>query len=282
MDATGHPFLGGCLDEIRLDIEKLIGSVPDYDSVEEYASHGPGTSLGPMYKEGKVTSYYKWSNLPYTVTAGALPLAKKAILADPRWIGALDYWYRHRCGNMFAPIDMDDFWSRIFKVVDGSRITTVPKTGLTDRTIAIEPLMNVFLQLGVNRYFTRRLKKLWKYDLTDQTVNQRLAMIGALHGIYATLDLKAASDTIALMLCQLLLPPAWYDLLLDLRSPKGVLDGLIGTFEKISSMGNGFTFALESIIFGAITRHAMRRSGNRGITSVYGDDLIVPTEVAPG
>lgn len=281
MDSTFHPIFGGCVEEIRSDIEKLIGALPDYGRVEERASHGPGVSLGPLYKGGKCTTYYKWSNLPYTVTKGALNAAKQAILADPRWIGALDHWYRKRCNNYYAPIDVDDFWLRILSVVDGSRITTVPKSARTDRTIAIEPLLNVYLQLGVDRVFKSRLKKRWKYDLSTQKVNRDLAKEGAAVGNYATIDLSAASDTISLKICEILLPPAWYDFLCDIRSPKGVLDGYKGSFEKISSMGNGFTFALESLIFGAIVRHVMRRRKNHGKTAVYGDDLIVPTCVAP-
>lgn len=280
LDCTFHPIFGGCIDEIRTDIEELLGAFPPISRVEEDAVHGPGVSLGPLYKEGKSTSYYKWANLPYSVTKAALPLAKETILSDPRWIGALDYWYRARCGNLYAPIDTEDFWSRIFRVVDGSRITTVPKNGLTDRTIAIEPVLNVYLQLGVDKFLKRRLKKRWNYDLSSQEKNQRLAQLGALDGSYATLDLKAASDTISLKICEMLLPPAWYGLLLDLRSPKGVLEGLKGSFEKISSMGNGFTFALETLLFGAIVRHVMRRLVEPGETSVYGDDIVVPTRAA--
>lgn len=282
MDATGHRILGDCIAEMREDIEKLLDALPDIDSVEEYATHGPGTSLGPEYKHGKSTSYYKWSTLPYSVTRDAAPYAKRIICSDERWMRALENWYRSRCGNPNLPIDMKDFWSRVLTIVDGSRITTVPKNGLTDRTIAIEPLLNVFLQLGVDKVMKKRLKKLWNIDLTDQTVNQVLAELGSLCGDLATLDLKAASDTISLKICELLLPPAWYNLLLDLRSPKGVLQGKKGSFSKMSSMGNGFTFALESIIFAAIVRHVLRRLRIKDEMSVYGDDLIVPKRAVEG
>lgn len=290
LNETLHPLYGGILQELREDIERLIGPSPDLHSVEVDACHGPGTSLSDSYTMGRSTNYYKWANLPYTVTEAAVPLAKRAIANDPRWIGALMHWYRTRCKpstvpdhychrdtSMFVPIDMEDFWSRILKVVDGSRITTVPKSALTDRTIAIEPVLNVYLQLGVDAIFKRRLKSRWGYDLTKQDVNQDLAFEGSKNGTYATIDLKAASDTISLKVCEMLLPAAWFDLLLTLRSPKGALLGRVASFSKISSMGNGFTFALESLIFGALTRAAMRRTGTTGNSAVYGDDIIVPT-----
>jgi hypothetical protein len=280
MDSTNHSIFCGCLDEIRRDIENLIGSVPDIDSVKEHATHGPGVSLGPEYKGGRCTSYFKWSTLPYSVTSEALPLAQELIESDPRWYGALDHWYRVRCGNLYRPIDLSDFWSRVFSVKNSSRITTVPKSGLTDRTIAIEPLMNVMLQLGVDKYFKKRLKACWGYDLTSQLLNQQLAELGAREGSYATLDLKAASDTVSLKICELLLPPLWFDLLCTLRCRKGMLDGVEGSFDKISSMGNGFTFALESLVFGALVRHVQRRLGDQRVTAVFGDDLVVPVESA--
>jgi hypothetical protein len=46
-------------------------------------------------------------------------------------------------------------------------------------------------------------------------------------------------------------------------------------YEKISSMGNGATFELETAIFWAIS------SSVAGDSVVYGDDIIVPTEHAP-
>jgi len=281
MDKTFHPILGGSLQSMRDDIESLLGAEPNIERVEASAFHGPGTSLGPLFKNGETTSYFKWRSLPYSVTKSALPYARSIIESDPRWIGALDDWYRNRCGNRFQPVDMKDFWSRIFTIVDANRITTVPKSAIIDRTIAIEPLMNVFLQLGVDRVIRTALKQQWGIDLNDQEVNQHLAKLGAMFGSYATIDLSAASDTISLKICELLLPPAWYNLLLDLRSAKGLLKGVKRTYDKMSSMGNGFTFALETVIFAAVSRHVLRRIKSKRELAVYGDDIVIDSAAAP-
>jgi hypothetical protein len=274
-----HPDFLGVIEEIRSDILGLLGAVPNINSVNYNAKHGPGVAVGDQYPGGMSTEYFKWATLPYTVTDLALPYAKSAILDDPRWIGALDDWYRREENiPLGMPINMTHFWSRVTKVVEGSRITTVPKSIDIDRTIAIEPLLNVFLQLGVGTVIERRLKTRWGYDLHDQGMNQDLSKEASITNEMATIDLQGASDSIALLLCALLLPPAWYDLLFDLRSPIGELDGESITFEKISSMGNGYTFALETVIFGALVRCAMRRTGSRNMKSaVYGDDIILPT-----
>lgn len=273
-----HDRFLNVLEELRHDIKKVIGERPPVD-VFDKSKHGPGASVESDSRTGSVTEFFKFRDLPYYVTSHALPYAKAVISSDERWMGALDEWYRLRCNNLYGPIDLEDFWSRVLHVHDMSRITTVPKSFEIDRTIAIEPRLNVFLQLGVDRYLRRQINSLWGYDLNDQEMNQLLAYLGSRYGGLSTLDLTGASDTVALMCCELLLPPEWFGLLLDLRCPAGYLpDDVPVVFEKISSMGNGFTFALESLIFGAISRCAIRRTKSSGPSCVYGDDIVVPSE----
>lgn len=272
-----HPDFLGCIEEIRSDISNLLGKAPTYESIVVHAKHGPGVSLGDQYRGGKVTCYFKYSELPYTVTRGTSDLARYAILSDPRWIGALDNWYRVKNSIPFTePISVEDFWSQVFKFVDGNRNTSVPKTAEIDRFIAIEPVLNVFFQLGVDTILKYHLKFKWGYDLYSQRRNQELALEGSTSNDLVTLDLKGASETVTLKICELYLPMDWYNLLFDLRSPKGNIKGEEITYEKISSMGNGYTFSLESLIFAALVRCAIRRTKSRKVTAVYGDDLIVP------
>lgn len=273
-----HDDYKNVLDEMRYEIKKVIGEQPPVD-VFDKSKHGPGASVESDSRKGEVTSYFKYRDLPYYVTSHALPYARAVISSDERWIGALDEWYRIRCNNLYGPIDLEDFWSKVLHVHNTSRITTVPKSFEIDRTIAIEPRLNVFLQLAIDRFFRKQINRLWGYDLNDQEPNQILAYIGSKFGGLCTLDLAGASDTIALKCCEMLLPPAWLDLLLDLRCPAGFLPGDVPVvFEKISSMGNGFTFALETLIFGAIVRCAIRRTKASGPSCVYGDDIVVPSE----
>jgi len=59
-----------------------------------------------------------------------------------------------------------------------------------------------------------------------------------------------------------------------------VIDGEEHVNEMFSSMGNGFTFELESLLFWAIVKTTCYLTGTRGIVSVYGDDIICPTEAS--
>lgn len=277
-----HPDFLGVIEEIQRDVCELLGEEPNLGDVIEHATHGPGVSLSRSYRDGKTTSYYKWSTLPYSLTSGALPLAKTAICTDPQWVGALDDWYRRTTSvPLGKPIDLDHFWSTVLQLVDGSRTTTVPKSYDTDRTIAIEPVLNVYFQLGVDRLIRKRLVRKWGFDLNTQERNQILAKEASITNELVTVDLSMASDLISLKICELFLPPAWYDLLCSLRCPETDVDGVALPLAKMSSMGNGFTFALESLIFSALVRCSIRRTKSERKCAVFGDDIIVPVTAYP-
>lgn len=259
-------------------LQKLLGdSLPGWGQLSLSSRHGPGSSLG--MRCGQTDIYYKYSEWPYTVTHDAFRFARFAIETDPRWFGALQNSYRERMGiPMHFPLDMKRFWTDVFTVVDGNRIEFVPKNARTERSIAIEPTLNLYLQLGVDGFIRRRLKR-WGVDLDSQLKNQQLAWRGSVAGNLATIDLEGASDSVSLKLCELLLPGPWYDYLVAIRSPKGVMGNEIINYEKISSMGNGYTFVLESALFTALV-YAVARADHIAFGglefSVYGDDIIIP------
>jgi len=160
----------------------------------------------------------------------------------------------------------------------GNRVVTVPKDATTNRVIAIEPGINLWFQKSLGEMIGRRLRRVG-IDLRDQTKNQRFAKKGSKDSSVATVDLSSASDSIAYSVVEALLPPRWFTLLDTCRSQYGSLNGRVAKWEKFSSMGNGFTFQLESLIFYAITyccAEFLRSDTN--CVSVYGDDIIVPTD----
>jgi hypothetical protein len=211
----------------------------------------------------------KMLKLPITVTRRALPWYRLQKEFDPRWFEALSGVY---------PDGPFSLVPTLFKVVDGNRVTTVPKDSSTDRVIAVEPRANIFLQKGVGNFIRGRLRK-FGIDLSKQEINQFWAEMAQSLDL-STLDLSSASDTIAKELVFELLPIDWAVYLDDIRSPFGTLpDGSKIKYEKFSSMGNGFTFELESLIFFALcesTQDLFRSQDDWRLTSVYGDDIIIP------
>lgn len=171
----------------------------------------------------------------------------------------------------------------------GNRFTTVPKDAVKHRGIAVEPSLNVYYQLALGSHMKRRLKQ-FGIDLKNgQEVHRQVACQASRDGSLCTIDLSSASDTISLNLVKLLLPEDWFQLLDALRCSHTF--GLKGKrwlrLEKFSSMGNGFTFELESLIFAALVSEACSSqvpgTGAWGEdVYVYGDDIICPTECYDG
>jgi hypothetical protein len=158
-----------------------------------------------------------------------------------------------------------------------NRVEVVPKNWKTGRTIACEPEGNLPLQLALDGYIKKRLRRKLGIDLSDQSRNQNLAKEGALTQRFATIDLSMASDTLSLNTARWLIPSEWYKYLKDTRSPVGRLsDGTLVPYAKLSSMGNGFTFSIETLIFSSLCKAV----GSRDF-SVYGDDIIIETELVP-
>lgn len=169
--------------------------------------------------------------------------------------------------------------SQIIEPTETSQMFTVPKNSDIDRVAAKEPAGNMLLQRSVGMHIRSRLRR-FGIDLRDQTRNQQLSRRAVDLGL-ATVDLSAASDSISRQLVIHCLPFEWYWLLDDLRVHGVLIDGKSHNFEMFSSMGNGFTFELESLLFYAICRVGLRLSGLKGIVSVYGDDIIVPSRFVP-
>jgi len=163
------------------------------------------------------------------------------------------------------------------RVVDSAVLFTVPKNADIDRCACKEPDINMFLQKGVGRHIRRRLLRFGQ-NLNDQSVNRNLARLGSLNGDLATLDLSSASDTVTSVVVEALLPREWYLYLDDIRSHNVNVDGETIRTWMFSSMGNGFTFELESLIFWALMKSVSYFRGYPGVVSVYGDDIIVPSE----
>jgi hypothetical protein len=259
--ALNEPAAHKILLRAKTKVLRLLGRTPDLQQVFEHSSFSHGASAHHKRTSGEAP--FKYALAYPEVTPQALPLLDSFIQRVPLW--------RENVKG--------------YTLCEFNRVTTVPKDATIDRPIACEPTLNMYAQKGVGAIF-RRLLKSRGVDLNDQTVNQRLAFLGSLTGRLATVDLSAASDSISIEIVKLLLPEAWYDLLLLLRCDKGLLpSGEFIVYNKISSMGNGFTFELESLLFWAITQACedsiSEHTGGTHRCSVYGDDIICRTETVP-
>lgn len=246
-------------------IKKALGKF-DWGKLQTACAFSSGSSTRVPRKRGNAV--FKLDGRPH-VTINCRDLAVHFMWANEFW--------RQYCQDKFGRESDPYTW---VELVPGSRFETVPKDSTTDRPICIEPDLNMFFQKGIGTMIRQSLARVG-INLNSQTRNQSLARLGSITGELATIDLKSASDSVSLWICELLLPEDWYQAILITRSEYVKVGNHYQRLEKVSSMGNGFTFELESLIFWAISRSVCKQNElSIEHLSVYGDDIIVPTAAA--
>jgi hypothetical protein len=260
-------------DELYGEFKKLLYSLfyPHSDSTIEMhhvlseARNGPGSAVGSFGSD----SYTKlFASRGGTTSMSLFQYFKYFFSHDCRWTDAENL----RSASFGDP-----------ELVEGSKISFVPKNREIMRSICSEPSLNMFYQLGLGSVLEQRLKAFTGIDLAVQPDrNRELALQGSVDGSFATIDLASASDTISLNLLADCLPRGIYALLCKLRCKKTAFDGQFIDLHMVSTMGNGFTFPLMTSIFacallavyrvyGIPVDHPFRSRGNYG---VFGDDIV--------
>jgi hypothetical protein len=242
----------------RRKIALLLGDVPRLSDLRPRFGPGASTKVTKRMASWK----RKLSEVP-ACSEDLLPLARLCL-------EEMQGWFLSHDGPDSVQVDLE---------IHPGKLAFVPKSFKTFRSIVVEPQLNSMFQLGIGSYIGRRLRRVG-VDIRDQTKNKSLAQLGSLTGDLATLDLSSASDTVALELIAELLPVDWFSFLKYFRTGKVQYKGEVIKLEKFSSMGNGFTFPLETLVFWALARSvvdAHPEGGEDATVSVYGDDIIVPT-----
>lgn len=258
------------LHHVRRKIASLLGPFSVF-KIEPGFGWGPGATDDVRRRAAFVDT--KMCELPISCTRSALPLFSSVVRNDLHWSCRL---LNISVEDLMGPFS---FLDGIFSITDCCVIELVPKNAKTHRVIAKEPRANGFLQKGVGSYIRQRLKR-EGIDLDDQSANQRGAYFALRDGL-ATLDLRAASDTMSLEVVYDLLPIDWAMCLDDIRSKRALLpSGEKLLLEKISSMGNGFTFELETLVFYCIADVCHKMLGLSTKTLVYGDDIVCSKKAA--
>lgn len=264
---SGYP--AGVEHVITRARRKLIRVLKSYDLNEHMQACRWGPGSDALNKRPYVSNYHKFKSL--------LAGTKSVVPFVTHYLASNNIWATWLCSSSVeGPI------SPLMKFLPGNGSLTVPKSAKTNRFICIEPGANVFLQLGLGSIFRRRLRRAG-IDLNSQELNRMLALEGSESNLWATIDLSSASDTIARRLVRLLFSgdpvlEEWYRIMEALRSPFTNY----GTNKspdmrlnhKFSSMGNGFTFELETLIFWALSSSSAEAAGGE-CAAVYGDDIIV-------
>jgi len=223
-------------------------------------------SLIGGFSGGASTSRARTESHPASKYLGKAHVTARALEVFSSILDEIPGWDTDRCD--FKP-----------EIVSGNAMFTVPKKTDIDRVACKEPDINMWLQKGIGTHIRGCLRRIG-INLNDQSINRSLARHGSFTGELATFDLSSASDSVTTGLCALLLPECWFTLLDSVRSPVTMIGDEAHRNHMFSSMGNGFTFELESLLFYVLTRAICYFRGVSGVVSIYGDDIICPTGIA--
>jgi hypothetical protein len=235
----------------------------DLDFLQRHIGVGPGMNVGAEDSN----FYQKLFDSQLTSTSGDLiALYRAAVCGSDTWAEAEMHRF-HRFG---------------FRNVCESTLFYVPKNRGISRTAATEPTVNMAIQKAIGMFLEQCLWRHFKISLRFQPGrNQEMARLGSLIGTLCTIDLVSASDMVGLALCERFLARSGLNAWLKrARSPRCRLpDGTLVELNMMSTMGNGYTFPLQTIIFASAVKAVYSVEGlpfdsERLNYGVFGDDIV--------
>lgn len=232
----------------RRKISDILGDAPTFDDLRPSFGKGATASC-----KQKTSARWKLASIP-SITNSMVPYLETIISQNTR------YFMHHKCVTVVP-----------------SELLFVPKNYKTSRSISEDPTLAVSYQRSIGSIMKRKLLSSG-INLFDQNINKQRAQQASTDpsGSVVTLDLERASDSIAYKLVEELLPWDWFLCLEAFRSSHIKYNKDVFVLEKFSSMGNGYTFELESLIFFSLAYAIQTHfEVDRDIhITVYGDDII--------
>lgn len=251
------------VDEVRQNIHKIIGATPN------------------LMKKGKECRFKFGPGSTTQIRGELVNLVDKVQRQPASTSGA-----RRLFGLLFDGTHYGDL-HRNTKLINYNVASFIPKKYNEMRLVCTENCLNVLVQKPIGSELRFRLKRTM-YDLDYQHVlhTKTVELASLAEGTsgklpLVTMDLRKASNSIARNVVKHLFPSCWYSIMDMARSHTTLIDGKQHRLEMFSSMGNGFTFEMESIIFLAVLmtlpHNQILKQGLDGISghiSVFGDDII--------
>jgi hypothetical protein len=244
-------------------IGQVLGVFDDLELMEE-ASFGKKSSVGIPYARACESARYE-------MLTGSSPHLM---------------WFEHRYGvynrpaHLYAQRRAKNRKVPMYTEVEELTATLVPKTWKSRRMIMPNTTIGTLYSGGLGRVIESRLRSSG-YDIANlQKIHGELARQGSIDNSLVTADQSLASDNITVRLIEMLLPQRWADACKFGRIDKLNLEGKSFITPTFSTMGIGFTFPLQTLVFLGLL-HGIRLS--LGLTkcriSVFGDDLIYSREM---
>jgi hypothetical protein len=169
-----------------------------------------------------------------------------------------------------------------------SEVLFVPKNADTERVIVREPAHNIYAQMGFHNSARRAIQRdtggCVQFDSQERF--RDLAESSSVTREYATLDLSKASDSVSLGLALTVFRnfPSFIGMVRHFRTSQCTLpSGRVHNLRKLAGMGSGFTFPIMAAIIYCTVLACINTRDRKQYQQrifVFGDDIIVPTEIA--
>lgn len=225
---------------------------------------GPGENYSSRKGDTSFTSKLEGE---WSVTRPALPHAIKVVMNNRLLRRHIAQSGKYRTKEAFVKAVINRF-----TIVNGDRMTTVPKNAKTDRMIGVGPLWNVTLQKGIGSYIKAQLFTELGYDLEHMAERHQQRLLDE---DVSTVDFENASNSNSQPLINFLFPTWLTECLYACRSPEIRLhDGSWWKYAMMSPMGNGFTFEVMTVTLLALARTFDDKA------TVFGDDVIISPHCA--
>lgn len=158
-------------------------------------------------------------------------------------------------------------------------LTGVPKSWKTYRCIMPNTTLGTYYSSGLGLLIRRRLKKEGLDISRLQDKHKSWAKAFSLSRTHCTADLSSASDSITSWLLNSILPRPWFNAVKFGRIDHAKIDNKRVFLNSFMTMGIGFTFELQTLVFYCLLKAIETLSSRKGLISVYGDDLIFPSHM---
>lgn len=268
-------FISHIIGDFRISLKNAFLEIP------------PGETF--ISSKGRVSVYQKLKlKSHWTTTWNCLEDTVLLIYYHPQLKRCAKYWFKkdkgyladlyfkHRADpNKGLAIFRTQLIENVLTIVDGSRGSSVYKDTKKRRFINVETLFAVLLQRLLANHLRKKLK-IYGNDL-DLGQDHHKQMISKPN--YATIDKSNASDSNHFDQMYFMLDGSrgsrrFRKYIIDYRSYSTKLKSNWFVAYKTSSMGNGFTFELMTLILFGLARQLDPTA------RVYGDDVIIDNMVA--
>lgn len=168
------------------------------------------------------------------------------------------------------------------RIIAHVRAAAVPKSWKSARIVVPDTVVGGFLSRGLGAYMRIRIERNTHIDLAkQQDRHRRWARKASLTGKYATIDMRKASDSFVEEHIEWIMPLDWQTPVFDVRNSKCDVGGQVIDLKSVMLMGSGHTFPLQTLLFYCLAEATRQLLNVAGHVSVYGDDIMLPTDVAP-